>query len=297
MTDESTSDHIHDMTKYTRIGVPNSDELTIIPSGSYLRLGQYVDDEASYAPSNFLKTEDGTKNTPSTSNASGLFLKTDGVLFLTIDSTSYQSFGKTLSIYSASGTSLASDGPQSITGTTLTATSTDGKVTISAATSVDITANKGSVTTTAKGNHSTKVFGDKWAECKGTWKSLSYGRTYTAFVGSSIDFYVGDVVKNFGGLFLTTVNLFFRFTLGIEFVMFGVFRMAFGTISMLRVKVNILAVNVKVENGDATVINNSLWYKKVPIIVQEHSVNVRNSEADILSGTVKIGNSDLNMEC
>ena len=257
MTDDSIVDHVYDKTNFTRIALPSSDATSTTPSGSYLRLGQYVEDESSYVPGNFTKTDDGTENTPGASNASGLFLKTDGVLFLTIDSGAYQSFGDTLSIHSASGTTLTSDGPHSITATALTATSTDGDVTITSAKSVDITADNGSITLSTKHN-TTKVSGDKWSECGGTWKSLSYGRTYTAFLGSSIDFYAGDVVKNFGGIFLTTVNLFFRITLGIEFVMFGVFRAAIGYKSMLIVRINSIMVKFQYKNGEIVVNQNNV---------------------------------------
>ena len=296
MTDDSIVDHIYDKTNFTRIALPSADATSSTPSGSYLRLGQYVEDESSYVPGNFTKTDDGSENTPSTSNASGLFLKTDGVLFLTIDSGAYQSFGDTLSIYSASGTSMTSDGPHSITGTTVTVTSTDGSVKIESAKSVSIKADNGGVSTISNATHSTKTLGDNWSECKGTWKSLAYGRTYSAFLGSSIDFYAGDVVKNFGGLFLTTVVLFFRFTLGMEFVLFGFLRVAVGLTSILKIRTNIINVTFEYKNGEMVVGQNNvarIYNSNGLDISQENGVGIKKQTTNLIDRDISVKSTNL----
>ena len=278
-TDTITSDA---NSMYTRISVP--DVSSDAASGSYLRVGDYVADEADYIPGDYT----GNK---SIADASGLFLKTSGKLFCSVDSSSYQYFKDVLSVHAGSEMTLTSDGPQSIKGTTLTGTSTEGKVTISAATSVDITANSGTITNTAKGNHSTKIFGDKWAECKGTWKSLSYGRTYSAFVGSNLQFNVGDVVSFFGGLCMTNVLLFVRFTVGMELVCFGWYRLVFGMMDVKVLSTKVLAVKAEIKNRALTLHSDTWHLRQADFAAGNQGVNVQGANVNLTRDMTAVRNS------
>ena len=296
MTDSSNSNTIVEKRLYTRIGTPGLRSARNIPSGSYMRLGEYVDDESKFVPDNFLTTDSGETNTPSTANASGLFLKTDGILFLAVESGAYQTFDDVLSVHAKKELTLKSENPASLTGSDVTIESSDGDISVTSSKEVFIEANNGSVNISSTGNNSSKILGDKWVECKGTWKSLAYGYTFSAYLGVSVGLFAGAVVNTYGGIFLTTVAILFaRITVGAELVMFGFYRLAAGRLSALKTTINLVSTHVDIKNGDVAIHKNTLWYKKDEIAVEDNIIEVDNNESSIESNKYKLSASGLDI--
>ena len=295
MTDAADLDHITDKASYARISLPASEHQGTVASGSYFRLGEYVSDEASFLPANFLTTDVGTNNAPSQANASGLFLKTEGVLFMTVESGAYQSFEDVLSIHTKKELTLVSDSPASLTGSEVKVKSSDGNVSITSAGEINIRANGGAVTTVSNGNHTTKILGDKWSHCKGSWKSLAYGATFSAFLGSSIDLYSGDVIKNYGGAFITTAFLLARATLVGEFVYIIGWQVTKAKNFFRTTNANIDVNNANVRNNNFVVennqmsTNNSLISKESKdMSFSDNGIVVENTDANIEQNQIKV---------
>ena len=267
-TDENTNvaDNNRSLDSYTRLAVPATGSTAYL-SGSYFRLGTYVtepEEGTSLYPSPYTDLDDDSAPDPD-----GVFLKTDGVLFQTIEGGSYQEFDDVLSIYAAKDVTVQSDetltyqAPEIIIEADADRnTNSDadhpGKVSITGSNSIDVSAKGSDITMTAEGSIKTTVHKDHHIIFGGNWSSFGSGTSFSSFLGGTIGFFAGTATNIIGGLSLTMVNLFARVTVGWEFVFFGLGRMVRGLMDIKICSTNILRVDVEIKNSVMSLHRNTI---------------------------------------
>ena len=264
---------------FGRLLVPSSDDQHNLLSGSYLRLGRYVEEEEDdELPSEFFTS-------PSSSSCSGIFLKTNGQMIFAADENAYQRFKENLTIrvggshdecisnlsrFQARGILITTDDTQQ---------PADSDIRIHSSKTLELEALGGDITMTAAGSFEQHTQQDAWTFNNGNAGEVTQGSSTSVFAGASMEFYFG-------------VKLSVEMTVGISIVHTEI---SFTRMSIGLTRFEFSKTSIDLADDDVKLSLRGAKIEKTTANIEDKDVAVEQKDVEVGQGEVGVKNSTMNV--
>ena len=300
--DSVATDSVTSNDGYLRLGVPeaSSDDTgestdTTGITGSYIRLGSYTSVESDYLPQNVGLSASATE-------ASGLFLKTNGVLAVSIDGNAYEQFAgdhvnriegdlaiTTLGASTRTAESVEIYANAGVNGDNTT--ENPGTLTLKGSSEVYLTAENNNITLETAEDYTSTTGGDHIEYRKNKWESKAYGEAYTYFSGVFIQFYTGLQISLYGSLVAGAYATYITWTGILDFHVCSIVGLDFGFFNRNISVLNVSMVNTEIKNKEVVYSGSTFLIDDANIVSQNVDMSLDQRTMYLKSGDVSADTS------
>ena len=298
--DSVTTDSVTSNDGYLRLGVPETSSAdtgeatdTTGVTGSYIRLGSYTSVESDYLPQDVGLSASATE-------ASGLFMKTSGVLAVSIDGDAYEQFEGNhvnriegdLAITTLGASTRTAESVEIYANSGVNddnTTENPGTLTLKGSSEVYLTAENNNITLETAEDYTSTTGGDHIEYCKNKWESKAYGDTWTYFSGLSIQFYVGMQISLYGSWVIGTYATYITWTGILDLHVCSGFGIDIGVFKRNISVLNVSKINTEIKNRE-------LIYSQPTFLINAADFDSDQKQLLVYKDSIKLKKSEINSD-